>query len=293
MGNAWTDHEGNHFRSMGAMAKYWELSPRLVYDRLYKLKWDVKRALTQDRTEQNQSNRTDHTGREFNSVKELCKHYKIGQHQYRELLKAGYTKEQILTKQVRLSRYKACKDHKGKDYISLDAMCEAYNINKYTVITRLKNGKSLEEALTKPIDTTRKKQKCVDHKGKEYESIKELAKAYHISRMALESRLRGNWDLEEALTKPVNKGIRRKILIDHEGNRYNTIGKMAEAWGIGTDALQSRLRRFWSLEDALTTPLGEKRKKRGKNKDKNGKARGNNEDKDGKASKEGSSNIEV
>jgi hypothetical protein len=41
---------------------------------------------------------------------------------------------------------------------------------------------------------------------------------------------------------------------DHLGNKFQSITKMAEYWGIYRKTLQSRLNSGWSLRDALETP---------------------------------------
>jgi len=42
----YTDHEGNMFHSLKEMSEYWNISHKVVEDRLNKLGWDVKRSLT-------------------------------------------------------------------------------------------------------------------------------------------------------------------------------------------------------------------------------------------------------
>ena len=47
--------------------------------------------------------------------------------------------------------------------------------------------------------------------------------------------------------------------IDHLGNEYATLAKMAEAYGLDRSVVKARLARGWTPEEALTTPVHERR----------------------------------
>ena len=49
-----------------------------------------------------------------------------------------------------------CKDHKGNIYESKGARARAYGLDVQIVSLRIKNGWSLEKALTTPVKTKRK-----------------------------------------------------------------------------------------------------------------------------------------
>lgn len=45
------------------------------------------------------------------------------------------------------------------------------------------------------------------------------------------------------------------MIQDHRGQVFNSIKEMAEAYGINTASYYSRIRRGWTVELALTTPI--------------------------------------
>ena len=80
------------------------------------------------------------------------------------------------------------------------------------------------------------------------------AKEYGIDFKTLSDRLsKFNFTFEEALTRPVRRPRNTK-LFQYNGKFYTT-GELALMCGIKKQALRSRLRRGWSVEKAISTPL--------------------------------------
>ena len=59
----------------------------------------------------------------------------------------------------------------------------------------------MTKALESIIDN--KNKKLLDHKGNEFKSYTEMAEYWNIKANTLLTRLKRNWDLKKALTKPV------------------------------------------------------------------------------------------
>lgn len=92
-----------------------------------------------------------------------------------------------------------------------------------------------------------------DHEGNMYESKKKMLEEYGISENYFNKRIRNGCSLEEALTKPVKKQ-KVSTVYDHAGRAYKDTMEMCAAYGISIPMFQGRLKRKWSLEEALTTP---------------------------------------
>ena len=72
----------------------------------------------------------------------------------------------------------------------------------------------------------------------------------------LKRRLIHGQSLEEALTgnkKPIH--LHSKLVEDHLGNTYSSIGSMCRHYNITRKAYNNRIIRGWSIEDTLTTPV--------------------------------------
>ena len=59
----------------------------------------------------------------------------------------------------------------------------------------------MTKALESIIDN--KNKRLLDHKGNEFKSYTEMAEYWNIKACTLLTRLKWNWDLKKALTKPV------------------------------------------------------------------------------------------
>ena len=141
---------------------------------------------------------------------------------------------------------KEVKDHLGKEYPSISAMCGAYGIHRNTFMLRRKKGMTLEQALTGGPRTIK------DHLGNTYRDKTAMCKAYDLSTSAFNGRLKAGWTLEESLTLPWGWSKVRACK-DHLGNTYQTTQAMCGAYGIHCNTFMFRIKKGMTLEQALTT----------------------------------------
>ncbi len=96
---------------------------------------------------------------------------------------------------------------KGKFYTSLTMACDLNGICHTSVYSRMKKYKiSMTKALESIIDN--KNKRLLDHRGNEFKSYTEMAEYWNIKACTLLTRLKRNWDLKKALTKPVQRKTR-------------------------------------------------------------------------------------
>lgn len=144
-------------------------------------------------------------------------------------------------------------DHNGVEYPTMTAMAEAYGKNVTSVVSRLKSGWTVEDALTKDI-AKKSTEEVKDHLGNVYTSKTEMAEAYGIALRTLELRLSSGLSLAGALTQRVPKRYKLKVE-DHLGNKYQNVMEMCKFYGVKYDTYYQRLQRGWSKERALTTKV--------------------------------------
>ena len=113
-----------------------------------------------------------------------------------------------------------------KTYNTLQELCKAYNINYSTVRSRLRYGLSLKEALT----------------------LKTKADSRQI-------KSSGN----KRLTADEKIKLRLQV-VDHKGNRFNSLKEMLKHYKITEQAYRKRYKDDWTLEEILETPMHEERK---------------------------------
>ena len=152
-----------------------------------------------------------------------------------------------------------CQDHLGKDFNSVQEMCDYWEIPRTTYENRIKRERlSLEDALTRPKKDIRKNncKQCQDHLGNNFNSIKEMCEFYNISVTTYKRRLKKGISVKNALIIPTINIIenQNKRCQDHLGNNFNSIKEMCEFWNITPGIYQTRFKRYkWSLEKTLTT----------------------------------------
>lgn len=145
---------------------------------------------------------------------------------------------------------KKCRDHTGREFNSVTAMAEAWGLPADTVADRLRKGWPLERALTTPFHG--KFRRIADpESGYVYSSISECARATGLSIATIFMRRRGARADLAGYAGRLNCTPAR----DHLGREYASVSAMAEAWGIPRHTVYTRLRRDWSLERTLTTPV--------------------------------------
>ena len=145
----------------------------------------------------------------------------------------------------------------GVRYSSISRACKSHDIDQNVVYLRVNRlNWDLETAITTPVNSLTRP---VILDGKLYKSLREVAQEYGVRHRTLICRLHNGWSLEDAITTPIrNKGSKGyKVYL--RGVYYPSISKAAESYGINPENVYMRLRYGWSLEDAITTPVGNKR----------------------------------
>lgn len=154
-------------------------------------------------------------------------------------------------------------DHLGNHFKSVSAMTRHYGIPRPTYISRINSGWIMEEALTVPVLKDGSKYRTCkslgdieDHLGNKFNNNAQMACHWGISSSVFHRRVHvQGLSIEEALTRPlVSKRSAIKVT-DHLGNEYRSRSLMAKAYGLTPLTLSERLKRGWSVEEALTTPI--------------------------------------
>lgn len=186
------DHLGQEFVSVGAMCRHWGISEKVYWSRKRICKWPLERILTEPvhdaRDTGNAVKVTDHTGQEFPSISEMCRHWKIRLSTYRERRKRGWDVGRALTgKETRIETDAVpCTDHAGTHYPSKNAMCRAWGLTRYCYESRLDLGWSQERALTEPMTVNAKP--CRDHAGREFPASTYMALYMGFPKYAFQGR---------------------------------------------------------------------------------------------------------
>lgn len=134
-------------------------------------------------------------------------------------------------------------------YDSLSDLCRQLGLNRAVISSRLHHGWSLDDAISKPIETNFKQ--CYDpiHK-KYYKSAREMCKAHDINYATFKSRIDNGVSIEDALK---TKNF-RKLKIEYNGRTYNTLKDACDDVGINYGTVMDRIINGWDVKKALSTP---------------------------------------
>lgn len=103
---------------------------------------------------------------------------------------------------------------------------------------------------------------AVDHKGNKFKSKGEMCKYWGKSYDVVRNRLLVGWELKDALERQLSYNSKKRSLKgkkdcscgkikDHKGNEFMTKREMCDYWGVEPSLVTNRLKRGWSLEEAL------------------------------------------
>ncbi len=139
----------------------------------------------------------------------------------------------------------------GVKYRSIKQACKMLNKPLGSVMSRLRNDCSIDQAFNLPnmhgIISR-------DHLGRIYPTFKDMCQAWDKSVVTIRYRLDKGLDIKTALTMSTSKanGTPSK---DHLGNEFCSIKEMCKFWRIKDSTFFSRVDQGMSIEEALTTPV--------------------------------------
>ena len=96
--------------------------------------------------------------------------------------------------------------------------------------------------------------------GKKFKNLNEACEYFGVANAMVRKRISAKGlSLEEALTR---KRLREGVKVDHLGHEFSSQKAMARAWGISPTVFYMRYKQEgWELQEALTTPMGVKKRK--------------------------------
>ena len=184
------DHLGNKFPSTAKMCEHYGIPRQMYYGRI-KCGWALEDILTKPKETiaKNSKAVTDHKGNKFVSVSEMCKHWNMTRSTFNARIKAGWSIEKALTepKKPAPSKNIPQTDHLGNTFPSLNAMCQHWGISRTLYSSRIKNGWSVERALTTKeliINSIAVK----DYKGREFPSTIDICNYYGAPEYMLQGK---------------------------------------------------------------------------------------------------------
>ena len=112
--------------------------------------------------------------------------------------------------------------YKGELFVDWKSFCKYVDISPITLGDRIRNGKTLEEA----VEVKVRVQKGIEYEGKTYQSRSAIASAFGISQSLLNLRLNSGMSIKEAINTPVRE--RLEYLFDGRYVEYSEVKKYCD-----------------------------------------------------------------
>ena len=203
-------------------------------------------------------------GKVFKSFRKACKHYKLDESMVRgRLSRNKWTVRQAfeIDSAPRKGRNSAqAKKIKvdGIEYASLSIAADKYNINRTTLLGRLKNNWTIRQAfnLDKPPPPAGEKNgKTINIKDKKFSSISKAEEFYKLRRGLAIERLNRGWTINQTFNldvQPPPVGEKNGIPIRVKGKKFSSMKKASKFYGLKNTIVWKRINKFgWSINEAF------------------------------------------
>ena len=146
----------------------------------------------------------------------------------------------------------------GEEYASLKDLADAFGFPKEKVTRRISEwGWTPEQAVeleSRPKRKGHNARRIITAKGI-FESVREASAFFGIEEGTLASRLRKGWSDDEACELVTRRIVKKQHpaakTIECQGEKYSSIGELADAYGLAYRLVYKRLRLNWTPEQAV------------------------------------------
>ena len=187
----------------------------------------------------------DHVGNIFNTQQDMAKYWNVNYHTFRTRQNKGHSLKECLTGRDNTT----CCDHLGNTFKSIKDMCNHYGISRDAYNYRTSNNWPLEKILTTKVDE--RKPILTDHLGNKFTSQRELCEYWNVDQSVFSRAINKGESLENALSKTKQTKIKSNGIIDHNGNKFNTMKEMCKYWNINYILYKTRRRQNIPMKKAL------------------------------------------
>ena len=241
-----TEYEGVQYPSLSSMAEKLDLPLSILQHAYYRTK-DIGQSVEYARGYASRDMVV--WGKEYQSLSQVAMVFGISHYHLVSQVREGVRLQEAVKKALETELVQ----FQGKTYEHFGDLCAAYRIQPANVYFRLEYGMDLEEALTRPVKGTGKKNK-VTYRGEAYESQIDLCRVYGISVLCVREQLRSQpltfleeFDVLNQMKERLGMGKEEMLnYIPHcriRGRNYKTMAGLLREFGITASAFYTRKRR--------------------------------------------------
>lgn len=172
----YTDHEGNSFSTIQDMCSYWNISRDAYNKRITHM--TLEETLTKPITNVRQVGVEDENGI-FYAYESLAKHTGCTINAIKNRLCKGQSVTTILENKKHRVRQSSKIDHKGNVFNTIQDLCDYWNANVITYVSRQRKGIDVKKSLCTSFPW-RKINQHIIHISNEYTILKPIDKTYYL-----------------------------------------------------------------------------------------------------------------
>ena len=238
-----TEYGGVQYPSLSSMAERLDLPLSILQHAYYRTK-DIGQSV--EYAHEYASRDMAVWGKEYQSLSQVAMVFGISHYHLVSQVREGVRLQEAVKKALETEPVQ----FQGKTYEHFGDLCAAYRIQPANVYFRLEYGMDLEEALTRPVKGTGKKNK-VTYRGEAYESQIDLCRVYGISVLCVREQLRSQpltfleeFDVLNQMKERLGMGKEEMLnYIPHcriRGRNYKTMAGLLREFGITASAFYTR-----------------------------------------------------
>ncbi|MBU3599014.1 GIY-YIG nuclease family protein [Polynucleobacter sp. 30F-ANTBAC] len=140
----------------------------------------------------------------------------------------------------------------GISFPSIVELARHYKVHPSTVARRVRDGWSVEESVGLENKKRAGHGKEVIVQGERYRTINEACKVLNLNAGTIAARIRYGYSIDDAFSGNLKKKVGgNSIQISFDGVKFNSIQALGEAYKVNSSVLSRRLKRGWTLSQAL------------------------------------------
>jgi uncharacterized damage-inducible protein DinB len=207
--------------------------------------------------------RTDHTGRVFDTQREMLVFWKVPKGTFDGRMRNGWGMKECLLGKSEKTAYSSAPlesrtDHEGRVFNTVKEMREYWKVAEGTFEARRALGWNMRDSLLGREKAAPRSdvdiEKRTDPYGNVFNSAREMCKHYGRSYRAYACALTRGRTKEEALFGWKHLSVLdEKDRTDHLGQVFQSAKDMCKHWNVSPNSYRSRIDDGWSKKDALTT----------------------------------------
>ena len=211
--------------------------------------YSVDEALSKPRNQRvNKNSHIEYKGQVYPTYTALAEATGISYRAMLRRLKEGYSIDEAVAKPRKQNVNKKYHiEFEGEHYPTYKALSEATGVEYNTLISRIKVGYSIYDAVKGTLDGKPMgiKRELIEFEGEYYPSYIAIARKYKVNEDTFKSRRTNGWTIHECIYG------KNEAKIKYEGVTYPSYMALAKAFGVNVTTFYARRRRGWTIPECI------------------------------------------